>query len=90
MIYDKTEVEQWIKSFKIALIENNMQEAFLLTQNIPFNTQANMENADSELKEYLEIARELIGQTIESLQSQQDDTRRQLDKIRQTRKFFFE
>ena len=90
MNYNKAEIEKWIQSFKIALLENNIQEAFLLTQNLPFDTNVSMVNANSELQEYLDIARELIGQTIEILQSQQDDTRKQIEKIRQTKKFFFE
>lgn len=90
MKYDKVKIEKWIQSFKIALLENNVQEAFLLTQNLPFDTKVTIENADSELQEYLDIARELIGQTIARLQSQQDDTRKQIEKIRQTRKFFLE
>lgn len=90
MKYDKAKIEKWIQSFKIALLENNIQEAFLLTQNLPFDTKATIENADLELQEYLDIARELISQTITILQSQQDDTRKQIEKIRQTRKFFFE
>lgn len=90
MQYDKVEIEKWIQSFKIALIENNMQEAFSLTQNLPFDTNATMENVDLDFQEYLDVARELIGQTIKILQSQQDDTRKQIDKIRQTRKFFFD
>ena len=90
MNYNKAEIEKWIQSFKIALLENNIQEAFLLTQNLPFDTNVSMVNANSELQEYLDIARELIGQTIEILQSRQDDTRKQIEKIRQTKKFFFE
>lgn len=90
MQYDKVEIEKWIQSFKIALIENNMQEAFSLTQNLPFDTNATMENVDLDFQEYLDVARELIGQTIKILQSQQDDTRKQIEKIRQTRKFFFD
>lgn len=90
MKYDKVKIEKWIQSFKIALLENNVQEAFLLTQNLPFDTKTTIENADLELQEYLDIARELISQTIARLQSQQDDTRKQIEKIRQTRKFFLE
>ena len=82
MQYDKAKIEQWIKAFKIALIENNTQEAFMLTQNLPFDTSMSMNNADKELLEYLDIAKELISQTIEH------DTRQQMEKIRQAKKFF--
>ncbi len=89
-MYDKIKIEQWIQSLKIALIENNVQAAFLLTQDLPFDTHTFTDNVDAEMKEYLDIAHELIGQTIAILQSQRDDVRKQIEKIRQTRKFFFE
>lgn len=88
MKYDRVKIEQWIKSFKIALIENNIQEAFTLTQNLPFNTAISMEGADKEMIEYLDIAKELISQTIELLESSRHDTRQQMEKIRQAKKFF--
>lgn len=88
MQYDKAKIEQWIKAFKIALIENNTQEAFMLTQNLPFDTSMSMNNADKELIEYLDIAKELISQTIDLLESSQHDTRQQMEKIRQAKKFF--
>ncbi|MCI5785965.1 hypothetical protein [Helicobacter trogontum] len=88
MKYDRVKIEQWIKSFKIALIENNIQEAFTLTQNLPFNTAISMESADKEMIEYLDIAKELISQTIELLESSRHDTRQQMEKIRQAKKFF--
>lgn len=88
MRYDKIKIEQWIKSFKIALIENNAQEAFVLTQNLPFSTNMPLENADKELLEYLDIAKELITQTIEILESNRHDVRQQIEKIRQAKKFF--
>lgn len=90
MEYDKEKIDKWIRSFKIALLENDLQEAFSLTQNLPFDTNMPVVNASLELREYLDMARELIAQTITILQSQQDDTRKQIDKIRQTRKFLLE
>lgn len=84
-----TKIEAWIQALKIALIENNMDEAFRLTQELPFDSEAlkAAPTIDSAMREYLDIARELIGQTIDILQTQRDDTRKQIEKIRQTRKF---
>lgn len=88
MKYDKAKIEKWINCLKVAIIENNIQEAFSLTQNLPFNTIEHIDNKDKELLEYLDIAKELINQTIEILESNKYDALQQMEKIRQAKKFF--
>lgn len=81
-------IEQWIQALKIALLENNTEAAFLLTQNLPFDS--NMDTSSKEMREYLDIARELIAQTISMLEKSQDETRKQIERIRHARKFLLE
>ncbi|RDU65294.1 hypothetical protein CQA53_06900 [Helicobacter didelphidarum] len=86
----KKEIESWLDSLKIALLESDSQKAFEITQNLPFNTDfiETIQHNDNDMLEYLNIAKELITQTIHLLHENKNSTRMQLDKIRQTRLFF--
>ncbi len=82
------QIQNWIDSLKIALLESNSQKAFELTQNLPFHSEYFLQNSNNQIfTEYLDIAKELIAQCITLLQNNQEETRIQLDKIRQMRKF---
>lgn len=115
--YNSQKIQEWIDSLKIALLENNEDKAYELTQNLPFfirndnnqtntNRQINSNNSnskksnqdnqiwtsgngdiDKELYEYLQIAMELISQSIKLLESKKKETLNQLEKIKKARKF---
>ncbi|TLE00374.1 hypothetical protein LS73_005090 [Helicobacter muridarum] len=118
MRYNSQKIQEWIDSLKIALLENNEDKAYELTQNLPFfierndnnqtntNRQINSNNSnseksnrdnqiwtsgngdiDKELYEYLQIAMELISQSIKLLESKKNETLNQLEKIKKARKF---
>lgn len=77
-------IEIWLDSMKVALIEENCDKAYELTQNLPFtqDTQSNVE--------YLNMASELISQAITLLEKNKKDAKEQLEKIRQAKRFFSE
>ncbi len=89
---DKQNIAQWIDSLKIAIIENNTSKTLELIQILPFDESLIRENKinDKEILEYLDIAKELISQVINKLEIQREETRQQLYKIKQTRKFLVE
>lgn len=79
------DIEKWIDSLKIAIINKDTQSAFSLTQQLPdFNK---VENEQEKL-ESLKIANELIYQTIQLLKQDQDNIRDKINKIKQAKKFF--
>ena len=83
-------IERWLDSLKIALLESNADEAYNLTQNLPFNMEyfENNTNIEPVMLEYLNMASELISQSIELLQNSKEEARIQLHRIRQVKNFF--
>ena len=83
-------IERWLDSLKIALLESNADEAYNLTQNLPFDMEyfENNTNIEPIMIEYLNMASELIAQSIELLQNSKEEARIQLHRIRQVKNFF--
>lgn len=81
------ELDLWIDSMKIALIEKDSQKAFNLTQNLPFS-ESSLSDIDSNILERLDIAKELISQCIDLLNTDKSQVREQLDRILKAKKFF--
>ncbi|WP_104749242.1 hypothetical protein [Helicobacter cynogastricus] len=71
----------WVDELKIALLENNLEKAGVLVENCPF-----LENAQADL-ETLQIARELITQTIARLQEAQQQLGLQMRQLKAARRF---
>ena len=74
-------VRAWLDSLKIALMNNDENKAFALTQNLP--NLLNEASLESKLQ-----AKELISQTIELLQLHKNHTRLSMEQIRAAKNFF--
>lgn len=83
-------IEIWLDSMKVALIEENCDKAYELTQNLPFEAHFFSENVklDSKSLEHLNMVKELLSQAITLLESKQKEAKIQLDKIRHAKNFF--
>lgn len=71
----------WLDSLKIALINNDENKAFELTQNLP--ELLNEASLESKLQ-----AKELIAQTIDLLQLHKNHTRLSMEQIKAAKNFF--
>lgn len=69
----------WLDSLKIALLENNTQRAYELVIDIPKDTFKDMDE--------LLMAQELISQTIEMLERDQESLKKQMLQIKMAKKF---
>lgn len=69
----------WLDSLKVALLENNTQKAYELVIDIP-------KDAFKDMDELL-IAQELISQTIEMLERDQESLKKQMLQIKMAKKF---
>ncbi len=87
---EQSNITKWIDALKIAIIENNIDNAMELIDNLPFDKDSIFNgkyDGNVELLEYLNIAKELISQVLDILITQQEDARNQIYKIKQARKF---
>lgn len=80
-------IEEWVVSLKIALLEKDEKKAYELTQRVPLDSLGDLEG--EELFENLEVAKELIGQAVELLESRRRETLSRLDSIRVARRYIF-
>lgn len=79
------DIASWIDQVKIALVNQDGDKAFELTQTLPnFN---HIENEYDKI-ELLSVVKELIFQTIQLLQQDQNNIREKIKKIKQAKKFF--
>ncbi|RDU69409.1 hypothetical protein CQA66_08925 [Helicobacter aurati] len=88
--YDSKHTQAWLDSLKIALLEQNEEATYELIQHLPFEIRTTNEKnlaQDEALLEYLQTAKELIAQSITLLESKKEETLRQLEKIRNAKKF---
>ncbi|MDO7253378.1 hypothetical protein [Helicobacter cappadocius] len=69
----------WLDSLKIALLEQNTQRAYELVVNIPKDSFKDMEE--------LLVAQELISQTIEMLEGDQENLKKQMLQVKMAKKF---
>ncbi|WP_104710960.1 hypothetical protein [Helicobacter felis] len=72
----------WVDELKIALLENNLEKAGALVENCPF-----LENAQQADLETLQVAKELIAQTIARLQEAQQHLGVQMRQLKAARRF---
>lgn len=69
----------WLDKLKIALLQNDTQRAYELVIDIPKDTFKDMDE--------LLMAQELISQTIEMLQKDQENLKKQMLQIKMAKKF---
>ncbi|PAF41966.1 hypothetical protein [Helicobacter sp. 11S03491-1] len=69
----------WADSLKIALLEKNTQKAYELITHLPEKSFKDMED--------LLVAQELISQTIEMLEGDQENLKKQMFQIKMAKKF---